>query len=72
MEKKSNFGKIVFILIIFIIIILGILIMKQSGMELLPNEGNTEETSGAVKNMMSESNIKNEMQYEQSNIVEPV
>ena len=72
MEKKSNFGKIVFILIIFIIIILGILIMKQSGMELLPNEGNTEETSGAVKNMMSESNIKNEMQYEQTNIVEPV
>ena len=72
MEKKSNFGKIVFILIIFTIIILGILIMKQSGMELLPNEGNTEETSGAVENMMSESNIKNEMQYEQTNIVEPV
>lgn len=72
MEKKSNFGKIVFVLIIFIIVILGILIIKQSGIELLPDGGNTEEVSSTVENVMSESNMKNEIQYEQTNIAEPV
>lgn len=73
MEKKSNFGKIVLALIIFIIIILGILVMKQAGMELLPNEENTEEVSRIVESVMNdENNIENEVQQVQTNIAEPV
>ena len=73
MEKKSNFGKIVLALIIFIIIILGILVMKQAGIELLPNEENTEEVSRIVESVMNdENNIENEVQQVQTNIAEPV
>lgn len=73
MEKKSNFGKIVLALIIFIIIILGILVMKQAGMELLPNEENTEEVSRIVESVMNdENNIENEVQQVQTNIAEPI
>ena len=73
MEKKSNFGKIVLALIIFIIIILGILAMKQAGIELLPNEENTEEVSSIVESVMNDENdIENEVQQVQTNIAEPI
>ena len=72
MEKKSNFGKIVVTLIVFIIVILGILVIKQANIELLPNKENTEEVSSIVENVMSESSLKNEIQYIETNTVEPV
>lgn len=72
MEKKSSFGKIVLFFIIFILIVGGILIVKQADIQWLPEKVNTEETSAIVENVISQSNIKNQIENVQTNIAEPV
>ena len=72
MEQKNSFGKVVLAFIIIILIILGILVIKQSNILLLPNTENLEEASTEAENVMSQGNLKNQIQYVETNTVEPV
>lgn len=72
MNKDSRFGKIIVSLIVVILIAFGILLYKQSNIESLPWKEDLQEASTTAENVMTENNVKNQIQQVQTNIAEPV